>query len=338
MSSETESAEAIEVAYQTFANNAKAIFWLRLVGLLTTVQCATASFIAILVYDWLLTLRPEVEYIWKQKMTFGKLLYLINRYLVIVDLIILLNSYANPIIHGSQVCKPWFHIDSWLAFISIVAIDIMMLLRTWAMWHRSKKVLIFLVILQALCNLAEGGATLWASLTLFSIPSQNNIRPCLSGFARPDVLYALWMGVIVWDLGMVYMFLQSPLHSNLKAIMILTLIRAASTVRSHETTNSIIALVVKDGVQYFVLIFLIAIGNIVVINIAPGPLATMLLTLQRVTNSVIGSRMMLNLRGTLMNSSHNRRGDSTAAADESTMELTVLHHAVVITHDLGRGK
>jgi hypothetical protein len=48
--------------------------------------------------------------------------------------------------------------------------------------------------------------------------------------------------------------------------------------------------------------------------------------------------MMLNLRGTLMNSSHNRRGDSTAAADESTMELTVLHHAVVITHDLGRGK
>ncbi|KAJ7246931.1 hypothetical protein C8J57DRAFT_1475883 [Mycena rebaudengoi] len=305
MSSETESAEAIEVAYQTFANN-----------------CATASFIAILVYDWLLTLRPEVEYIWKQKMTFGKLLYLINRYLVIVDLIILLNSYANPIIHGSQVCKPWFHIDSWLAFISIVAIDIMWLLRTWAMWHRSKKMLIFLVILQALCNLAEGGATLWASLTLFSIPSQNNIRPCLSGFARPDVLYALWMGVIVWDL----------------AIMILTLIRAASTVRSHETTNSIIALVVKDGVQYFVLIFLIAIGNIVVINIAPGPLATMLLTLQRVTNSVIGSRMMLNLRGTLMNSSHNRRGDSTAPADESTMELTVLHHAVVITHDLGRGK
>ncbi|KAJ7241439.1 hypothetical protein C8J57DRAFT_1369345 [Mycena rebaudengoi] len=309
MNSETESVEAIELAYQTFANN-----------------CANTAFIAILVYDWLLTLGPEVEYIWNQKMSFGKILYLINRYLVLVDLIILLNSYANPIIHGSQFCTPWFHIDSWLGFISIVTIDTMMLLRTWAMWHRSKKILIFLVILQVLCNLAEGGATLWASLTLFSIPSPNNIRPCLSGFARPDVLYALWMGVIVWDL----------------ATMILTLIRAGSTMRLQETTNAIIARVVKDGVLYFILIFLIAIGNIIVLNVAPGPLATMLLTLQRVTNSVIGSRMMLNLRGTLSRpTSSYRRHDGSTTADGSTMELAAFgtrSDRTVVTHDWGRSK
>ncbi|KAJ7246943.1 hypothetical protein C8J57DRAFT_1359687 [Mycena rebaudengoi] len=319
MNSETELVEAIEVAYQTFANN-----------------CATVAFVAILVYDWLLTLGPEVEYIWNQKMSFGKILYLINRYLVLVDLIILLNSYTNPIIHGSRAqvsscsilfCTPWFHIDSWLGFISIVAVDTMMSLRTWAMWHRSKKILIFLVILQVLCNLAEGGATLWASLTLFSIPSPNNIQPCLQGFARPDVLYALWMGVIVWDL----------------AIMILTLIRAGSTMRLQETTNAIITCVVKDGVQYFILIFLIAIGNIIVLNVAPGPpLAIMLLTLQRVTNSVIGSRMMLNLRGTVSRpSSSYRRHDGSTTADGSTMEFATFgtrSDRTVATHDWGRRK
>ncbi|KAF7326716.1 hypothetical protein MSAN_02499600 [Mycena sanguinolenta] len=66
-------------------------------------QCATAAFVTVLVYDWLLTMRLEVEFIWRQKMSFGKLLYFINRYLVIIDLVILLNSYANPIIHGSKV-------------------------------------------------------------------------------------------------------------------------------------------------------------------------------------------------------------------------------------------
>ncbi|KAJ7022965.1 hypothetical protein C8F04DRAFT_198083 [Mycena alexandri] len=176
-------------------------------------------------------------------------------------------------------CVPWFHIDSWLGVVSIVSIDIIMLIRTWAMWHRSKRALTLLLSVQLLSNLAEAGATLWASLTLFSIPSPNNIRPCLTGFARPDVLYALWMGVVVWDL----------------TVMVATLVRAVPAIRLYRTATPMISLILRDGIQYFVLMLLIALGNIVVINKAPAPLATMLLTLQRVTNSVIGSHIMLNL-------------------------------------------
>ncbi|KAJ7235113.1 hypothetical protein B0H12DRAFT_1238888 [Mycena haematopus] len=164
MDSNAELAAAVESANDTFANN-----------------CVTAALVAILLYDWLLTLQSEIEYIWMQRMSFGKVLYFLNRYLVIIDLVILLNSYANPIIHGSKKlrpgfylahdtndstsCVPWFHIDSWLGFISTVTIDTIMLIRTWALWHRSKKALVLLLCLEMLCSLAEGGATLWASLT-----------------------------------------------------------------------------------------------------------------------------------------------------------------------------
>ncbi|KAJ7483259.1 hypothetical protein FB451DRAFT_1233922 [Mycena latifolia] len=305
MSSDAELAAAVASANDTFANN-----------------CATAAFVSILVYDWLLTLRSEVEYIWKQKMSFGKLLYLLNRYLVIIDLVILLNSYANPIIRGSKVfCVPWFHIDSWLGVISIVTIDTIMLIRVWAMWHRSKKALVFLLSLQVLCNLAEAGATLWASLTLFSIPSPNNIRPCLTGFARPNVLYALFMGVVVWDL----------------VVMVATLIRAIPALRLNRTATPMIGLLLRDGIQYFVLMLFIALGCIIVLNVAPGALATMLLTLQRVTNSVIGSRIMLNLRGMLLNPSYNSH-DSDTLQGSSTLELTVRGNRSLYSNESGRGK
>ncbi|KAJ7704928.1 hypothetical protein B0H17DRAFT_1326397 [Mycena rosella] len=339
MSSSAELAAAVDSANETFANN-----------------CATAAFVTILVYDWLLTLRSEVEYIWRQKMSFvsfaltkfclvdnkqGKLLYFLassveyssappshsssviqNRYLVIIDLVILLNSYANPIIHGSKVCVPWFHIDSWLGVVSIVSIDTIMLIRTWAMWHRSKKVLVLLLSLQALCNLAEAGATLWASLTLFSIPSPNNIRPCLTGFARPNVLYALWMGVVVWDF----------------VIMIFTLVRAIPTMRLNRAASPMIGLILRDGIQYFILMLFIALGNIVVLNVAPGPLATMLLTLQRVTNSVIGSRIMLNLRGMLLNPSYNSRTGSGTLEGSTTLELSVRVNRSVYSNEYSLGK
>ncbi|KAF7336548.1 hypothetical protein MSAN_02287000 [Mycena sanguinolenta] len=321
-------------------------------------QCATAAFVTVLVYDWLLTMRLEVEFIWRQKMSFGKLLYFINRYLVIIDLVILLNSYANPIIHGSKVpaapnslldndalcpscrCVPWFHIDSWLGVVSIVAIDTIMLIRTWAMWHRSKKALAALVTLQVLCNLAEAGATLWASLTLFYIPSPNDIRPCLTGFARPNVLYALFMGVVVWDL----------------VVMVATLIRVIPTMRLNQRVSPMIELILKDGIQYFILMLLIALANIVVLNEAPvqficlslvamhllavnqGALATMLLTLQRVTNSVIGSRIMLNLRGMLLNPSYNSQASDTLVGGSSTIELAFRRNRSVYSNQLGLAK
>ncbi|KAJ6461399.1 hypothetical protein C8R45DRAFT_1080895 [Mycena sanguinolenta] len=304
MSSSAELAAAVASANDTFANN-----------------CATAAFVTVLVYDWLLTMRSEVEFIWKQKMSFGKLLYFVNRYLVIIDLVILLNSYANPIIHGSKVCVPWFHIDSWLGVISIVTIDSIMLIRTWAIWHRSKKALAALVTLQVLCNLAEAGATLWASLTLFSIPSPNDIRPCLSGFARPNVLYALFMGVVVWDL----------------VIMVATLVQVIPTIRLSQTVSPMVGVILRDGIQYFVLISLIALGSIVVLNLAPGALATMLLTLQRVTNSVIGSRIMLNLRGMLLNPSQSSHSSDTFDGS-STMELTFRRNRSIYSNELALAK
>ncbi|KAJ7141572.1 hypothetical protein C8R46DRAFT_1135285, partial [Mycena filopes] len=277
----TSTTAAVEAARETFVNN-----------------CATAAFIVILVYDWLLTLGVEIDYIWRQKMSWGKLLYFINRYLVIIDLVILLNC----------ICVPWFHIDSWLGVLSIVSIDTIMLVRAWAMWQRSKRVLVLLLSLQVVFTMCL--KFLLPSSTSPAepaIPSPNNIRPCLTGFARPDVLYALWMGVVVWDL----------------TIMVATLMRAIPTIRLDRSVAPIISLILRDGIQYFVLMLLIALGNIVVINKAPGPLATMLLTLQRVTNSVIGSRIMLNLRGMLLNpGSHRHQGETAVTGlPESTIEL-----------------
>jgi len=53
------------------------------------------AFILVLFYDYLLTFREEVEFIWKGAMGTGKLLFLLNRYIPMINYIVLMISYEK---------------------------------------------------------------------------------------------------------------------------------------------------------------------------------------------------------------------------------------------------
>ncbi|EGN93844.1 hypothetical protein SERLA73DRAFT_188957, partial [Serpula lacrymans var. lacrymans S7.3] len=246
----------------------------------------TVAFITILLYDHALTLADEIEFIWKQSMSTGKILFLLNRYIPEIDLFILMNSYTNEAIHSEKVCLLWFQIDSWLGIFNVVVIDLIMLLRTWALWRRSRIVLVILSTLLVLCICAAAGATLYASIAVVHEPSPGNLRPCETGFPRTEILYGLWVAIIVYD----------------TAIVILLLVKAIPALRLNVP---IIDQLLKDGIQYFVMILFTSIANVIVINAAPPALATMLFTFYRVMTATLGSRMVLNIRGTLLKPGYN---------------------------------
>jgi len=193
-----------------------------------------------------------------------------------------------------------------------------MLLRTYALWGRSRIILIFLSVLLAISFLGASGQALYTSLTVVAIPSPQNIRPCLYNSPNADIIYGVLACCIVYD----------------SAIIILTLIKTVPARKCSNGLTPLLALLLKDGIQFFLLIFLIAIANIVMISRVSGPPAGILLTFYEAMASTIGSRLVLNLRGSILQPAQNH--------EDTTLRLNTLvfnrhlsdHDETILKHDL----
>jgi len=174
-----------------------------------------------------------------------------------------------------------------------------MLFRTWAIWRRSRNILIALSVLLMLCIMAAFGCTLYEMLTVIKIPSPDRLRPCETTYPNPNVFYGVWVSVIVFDF----------------TIMTLTLIKVLPAPR-HDQSAPYISQVLEDGVLYFAVIFLASVANIIVISAAPPALATMLVTFYRSISATLCSRLALNIRGLFLRPVHQE--------EDTTIDLATL--------------
>jgi len=249
---------------------------------------AAVAFVMILLYDYVLTFGEEVEFIWKQKISVGSILFLFNRYMPMIDLVIAMNSYTNRAIQQDKFCLPWVRIDVWITVLCVGIIDVLLLLRTWALWGRSRTILICLSVLLVACILAASGTSLYYSLTVVEFPSLNNIRSCLYTIPNINIIYGSYVSSILFD----------------STVMILTLIKAVPA-RQPNGLTPLITQLLKDGVQYFVIIFLTAIVNMIMVNLAPPAPSATLSILYLVMASTLGCRLILNLRGSILRPAYN---------------------------------
>jgi len=260
---------------------------------------ASVAFVTIALYDYLLTLGEEVEFVWQQKMSFGNVLFILNRYMPMIDLVIYLSLQED------ELCLAFIRLNTWMRLFCYVVINMLLLLRTWALWGMSKTILICLSILMAVCVVAASGPSLYISFAVIEVPSLGSIQTCLYAIPRAEIVYIYCVSLIVFD----------------SAVMILTLIKAVPARQSNGLTPLITQLL-KDGIQYFIIIFLTAILIIIMAGVAPGSLVTTVLNLYSVLTSTLGCRLILNLRGSIL-----RPASDT---EDATIELTTVvfnHHS-----------
>jgi hypothetical protein len=96
-------------------------------------------------YDHYLTFASEASHIWNSPWTFPKILYIISKYWSTVTLTILLRY------HFSRDTSPKDYLISerfviWSTNFGMCLAEIILTIRTWAVWGRSRKVAIFLCI------------------------------------------------------------------------------------------------------------------------------------------------------------------------------------------------
>ncbi|KAK0433712.1 hypothetical protein EV421DRAFT_1909902 [Armillaria borealis] len=100
------------------------------------------SFIAsltVLVYDLLLLLPTEIDYVWLPRPVHPLLpLFVLNRYLPLVDVVISINGLSHK--PTAAHCRQLFYITGPLGVLSIFASQAILMIRTYAIWDRHRVV------------------------------------------------------------------------------------------------------------------------------------------------------------------------------------------------------
>ncbi|TFK63340.1 hypothetical protein BDN72DRAFT_328982 [Pluteus cervinus] len=243
-------------------------------------QYFTLASSTLYLYDLLLTFDLEVDLLWPSKWTFIKALYLLQRYLPLVDMVIVTITWQFGEVSELETCEMLFLWSSWSYVVGMTLSEVVLTFRTLAVWGNTTKVRIALFLFSLGCL----GPLYWIlaheSFTYHSFPI-----PGMYCFAKagPETRYLCWTLLTVYDIG----------------LLILVATRAF---RGHESgravsQSTLSQVVYQDGVLYYLYLVALSMTNVVLILSLPGHFATLLVSsIQRILYAVLASRVVLHIR------------------------------------------
>jgi len=233
----------------------------------------------ILFYDYALTLDREIQFLWpphnrQSWFTFGCLL---NRYLPLLGHIPFFVTFFVP--GELSLCRGLHIYHENFAIILQILTGILSIIRVYALYGRSFRLLILLVIIgsggifNAAVMIATGRRSGGEIIEVISsIHGCNQFTPYIGGrFAA-----LAWTGLLVWD----------------SVIFSFTLYKAFTIGRGIPLLD----VIVRDGAMYFSVLFIVNLGNILVLWFSPPLMKTSTEALTNVLSVTLVSRFVLNLR------------------------------------------
>ncbi|QRV74819.1 transmembrane protein [Ceratobasidium sp. AG-Ba] len=246
----------------------------------SSIYCEIAS-LMFLLYDHAITIDQEVERIWKAPWSLPKILFLFNR-------------YTGPI---SLLCGRWIHFEGAAGITAMASVEMIMIFRLYALYRRSKTMLV-LLLLGFIGNIGAMSVLMQLGLQGITI------------FPRPGPWYKgchpVGLPKFFWA------YYVSPLMA-LRILLVLTLYKTLGHIRAKITHTPVIKLFFRDGVAYFAVIFCTLLSNALIWMLAPPGLLESGIGLAIAMPTVMGSRMLLNLRG--LSASTPDASEATAVSD-----------------------
>ncbi|EJD35174.1 hypothetical protein AURDEDRAFT_175751 [Auricularia subglabra TFB-10046 SS5] len=252
--------------------------------------------ICVFIYDHLTTLADEVNTIWPAPCTAGKVFFLIERYLTWPELILTLYmEFGNLEAH---VCHGFFTYIVWSVVFAIVVTDMILVLRTWALWGGKRVILVSLAILLVIMTAAFSViVAAYIKKTVFVRASQlvPSLKGCVIAQSPRRIAFG-WMTLTLFELGAAVFALHKRVVLNiLSVIVILTLIKGIEQFRLGYTSNLITSLY-RDGILYFIYLFVLSLGNMLSIFIAPAEYVVLFAVAQRAFNAILSCRIIIHLQ------------------------------------------
>ncbi|TFK62649.1 hypothetical protein BDN72DRAFT_903058 [Pluteus cervinus] len=231
-------------------------------------------------YDLFLTLHLEVDLLWPSKWSLIKVLYLLQRYLPLIDTVIIV-----PILLFDKVsldtCKIMFKGTAWSYLLGMSLSEVILIRRTLAVWGNNRKLRLALIVFSVCCItpvyfVLRGYIS---TVTYHTLPVPGLY--CFSiGQAPLSYAYLCWTFLTMCDAG----------------LLILTVIPGFRAYKSGVRQSTITQVVYRDGALYYLYIVALSAVNLAVILKLPENYATSLTSIERVAYSVLTSRVVLHIR------------------------------------------
>ncbi|KAI6040481.1 hypothetical protein EDC04DRAFT_2995445 [Pisolithus marmoratus] len=249
----------------------------------------------ILYYDYLLTLRREVDFFWmKPHGSWMFALFVANRYITLLGRVPTMvgrfwprsrgedDTVLHPTNASYSSCKIVVVYDQWVIIAVQIIGGIIMIIRVYALYMKSRRVLLFLVAV----ILAGIGVGCWALLSALPATARPVPTPPLrygcnvpTSYEKAERFAIAWSTQLVFD----------------AVVFVLTLWR---TLRSLRLGNrALLDSFIRDGALYFGLMTGVNAANITAILVFNTSATKLLLSgSTNVISSTMVSRLMLNLR------------------------------------------
>ncbi|KAG2138465.1 hypothetical protein DEU56DRAFT_334687 [Suillus clintonianus] len=221
----------------------------------------------------LVDLQDEVRWTWNRPWGITRVIFVISRYLPFVGSG--LTAYAALRVSGP--CPPSLA-ENIIHIIGIAAAEGLLVIRTWAFWQKSRKVLIALII----CSVV----TLISATFLNVLPNHQLISADVSAIPGPCDFESSRNAALVY----------SVLGLFECVILFLTAYKRFSDYRKID--SSIITTVYGGSMFYMSCIITITATNVIVDAVLPIGFTNVFDTLQIVIHSVLASRIVFHLRST----------------------------------------
>lgn len=224
------------------------------------------SSIALLFYDYALTLPLEVKYIWGSKVRLSTILYIFCRYALVANVLYLL-AIANRLKQG---CDTWYKIIGALSVLGRSAVIVTFTGRTYAIYARNIYILIYLGLIGAAC----------IALDIAHVPGLR----CVGSSSNPLANLLLSILMVIFEYS-------SAILTITRSLM------AFKVGRRKGRSKGLINLIFEQGVLYFSIISLFT-TTAVILNVeAPAGFFQRLLNAYTLPLSgLLTARFLLHIR------------------------------------------
>jgi len=239
----------------------------------------------VLYYDFFLTFPLEISRYWGTRLSWPTFLFYFNRYGSVLGTVPVVVEFfwtsASPT--KSKYCPALQTYHQIFAIISQLVVGAMLVTRTYALYRKSRVVLVFMLCVA----FGAFGFGAWGLVTAKKLPgSLDQIHPlvgCATHLPKKMAsrLGHAWMGMLPFDC----------------MIFILTVRKAWKTAEtSASRRGGLVSTLVRDGALYFLLMGVANSGNILSFMFAGPYIRGVGTTITNVLSSVLMTRFMLNLR------------------------------------------
>ncbi|EGN96483.1 hypothetical protein SERLA73DRAFT_141908 [Serpula lacrymans var. lacrymans S7.3] len=239
---------------------------------LQTTKYLNVAGLAIWIFDYVLSFESEIRLVWGRKWDATRILFSLARYLTLVGVIMTVYAAVQT---RTGNCAPFGDVSNVFHILSIIVAEGLLIMRTYAFWQRSKRLMIWL--------LGFAVISLVAAMVLSRLIQGPAEKPNLGGC----VFVSSKTGAAIQ-----YSFLI-----NYECVLLgLTMYKFVKHYRRNK--SALVTALYWGSIKYMSCMIIVTLANIVVSVALPIGYRNALDTLQLVLHSILASRILFDLRET----------------------------------------